>query len=196
VRKLFIFCLFLLATSDGFSQTDLWERAHRYTQYTLGLAISNPLSVMSKYGGELEYKKSQWSYTFGFYKRVGFYQGKQYDVGLRYYMNKEWRHIRNKWTRRDFFYSKLLVGGAEYRPTQYTYIGLPLAYDLVYYEYIGISSGIGRKYHHGPFFISVKGGLKATYLGLEEEDKLYYRLFHITGPGAIAEVNLNLGIEF
>lgn len=165
--------------------------------YTIALEITNPAGAASKYGAALEYRRGKWAYHIGRYWYNGVYTGKQcYDFGWKRYFRRQWRHEKNNWVYQDFLQWRVFFGDAEYHPEKFEALGLPTSYELLYNEYIGASMGYGRRYQKGPFFISVRGGLRGTYLGLPEEQKIFHRLFYVSGPGSVVEVNGTFGVQF
>jgi hypothetical protein len=172
----------------------MFERTY-IRPYQTALTLSNPGSAMSKFGAGLEYRRGRWAYFFNYNKYIGVYKGKMYDAGYKYYLKRQMRHIKNQWAFQDFFYVRSVIGEAEYQGGKFPFLGLPTAYELLYTEYIGLAGGFGRRYQKGIFFISVNAGLKATYLGVDEETKIYYRLFYVAGPGSVIEANANFGIQ-
>lgn len=165
--------------------------------YRVALNLTNPASAMSKYGVALEYRRDKWAYHVGRYWYTGVYQGKQcYDFGWKRFLRKQWEHEKNHWVYQDFFYWRVFFGESEYHPEKFKSLGLPNSLELLYNEYIGAAAGYGRRYQKGPFFIQVRGGLRGTFLGLPEEQKIFHRLFYVAGPGSVVEVNANFGVQF
>lgn len=62
--------------------------------------------------------------------------------------------------------------------------------------YLGGAAGYGRRYNHGPLFFAVRTGLRGTaIMDLEKDIKSLYRLFYVTGPGSIVELNFQFGLQ-
>ncbi len=195
MKRSILVAVFLVTTFAAVAQMSPWSRAYDMRPYSMALTLTNPANAMSRLGVGIEYRRRNYSYMSTYNLYNGVYTGKMQDFIWTFYLRKHWVHRNRKWYYQDFVYVKLFGGDSEYFPNKFNAIGLPTADDNVYYEYIGVGSGYGRRYQRGIFFVTVKGGLRGTYTGLTEEDKLYYRLFYITGPGSIIECTANFGIQ-
>lgn len=197
MKRLILIAVLFLFSRIAFGQASLLFVPTNVKPYTVALNVTNPASVMSKYGAALEYRRGRWAYHLGRYWYTGVYQGKQcYDFGWKRFNRKQWRHERNNWIYQDFWYLRLLVGESEYHPEKFEMLGLPRSLDLLQTAYFGGAFGYGRRYNKGPFFIQVRGGLRGTALGVAQEDRIFHRLFYVTGPGSVIEVNAHIGVQF
>lgn len=195
MKRFILLPLFILVFFTGNAQIDQWSRAYNWRSYSTALTLTNPASALSKYGVGIEYRRGNFGYITTYSKYIGYYQGKNYDAGMRFYMRRKWEHRKHKWGYEDFVYTKLTFGDALLVPNKYSFIGVSDPLENLYYEYIGAGGGYGRRYHRGIFFVTVKAGMKATYAGLAEEDKIYFRLFYLAGPGSVVEASANFGIQ-
>jgi len=195
LKRSVLLAIFLVTTFAAFAQMSPWSTAYDIRPYSMALTLTNPANAMSRLGVGIEYRRRNFSYMSTYNLYTGVYEGKMQDFTWSFYLRKKWVHRNRKWYYQDYVYVKLFSGESEYIANKFEAIGLPTNYDRVLYDYAGIGSGYGRRYQRGIFFVSVKGGLRGTYVGLTEEDKLYYRLFYITGPGAVIECTANFGIQ-
>ncbi len=164
-------------------------------EYTIAGYVTNPLSAVVKYGGGLEYRKRNLSYTFGYFKYTGAYFGAQYDAGMNFFLRNKWIHRNNDWIYQDFFYYRTIFGEAGYDGQKFAFLGQKEDRFAEKQAYGGLALGFGRRYHKGVFFVNIRGGVRAIYLGIDREIKSLYRLFYVTGPGSIVEVNFQFGIQ-
>ncbi|MBE2288750.1 MAG: hypothetical protein IAE95_04295 [Chitinophagaceae bacterium] len=195
------FAVFAIYSS---AQMNPWVREWAYDRpYSVALTLTNPANAMSRLGVGIEYRRRNYSYMSTYNLYTGVYEGKMQDFNWTFYLGKIWRHrVRRAWYHQDFIYTKLFSGDAEYIANKFQAIGLPTPSERIIYDYIGAGAGYGRRYMYKAFFISVRAGLRGTYVGADgkydgiaEEDKVYYRLFYLTGPGSIIECTANFGIQ-
>jgi len=195
MKKYTVVASLLLVAQLAWGQASLNFFRTQIRPYSTALTLTNPAGVMSKYGFGLEYRRGRWAYCVNRFWNVGVYKGKSSDFGFKIYGRNQWRHQKNQWAYENFVYVRVLSGESLYQPEKFPSLGLPTSFETLLADYIGLSSGYGRRYQKGIFFVSVRGGLKATYMGLEEEAKIYHRLFYVSGPGSILEVNGTFGIQ-
>ncbi|MBX2904770.1 MAG: hypothetical protein KF744_01945 [Taibaiella sp.] len=195
LKKYILAALLLFAAQLTWGQASLNFFRSRIRPYSAALTLTNPTSVNSKYGFGVEYRRGRWAYCVNRFWNVGVYKGKSSDFGFKLYMRNQWRHQKNLWAYENFVYMRVLSGESLYQPEKFESLGLPTSFETLVYDYLGLSSGYGRRYQKGIFFISVRAGLKGTYMGLAEEDKIYHRLFYVSGPGSVLEVNGTFGIQ-
>lgn len=195
LRKYILAVLLLFVANFVWAQASLSFYRSRINPYSTALTLTNPAGVMSKYGFGVEYRRGRFAYCVNRFWNVGVYKGKSSDFGFKLYARNQWRHQRNNWAYENFIYVRVLSGESLYQPEKFPSLGLPNSFETLLASYIGMSSGYGRRYQKGIFFISVRAGLKGTYMGLEEEAKIYHRLFYVSGPGSVLEVNGTFGIQ-
>lgn len=169
-------------------------------QHTVfAIHFTSPLGLLSKAGVKAEYRfNPQNSLLAGINGYYGFYPGYQAALEYRHYFHK-----KPKEKAENFIYGKLGVGRSEfsndgpfglwgpYYSTQYnSYYGYSETKDLLL-----AGAGVGRHFNFGAFFMEINGGLKATLMdpiGIDDN----YRMFYITGPGAILDLHFNFGFQF
>lgn len=195
LKKYTLITVLLLVTQLTWGQASLNFFRTKIRPYSTALTLTNPASVMSKYGFGVEYRRGRFAYCVNRFWNVGVYKGKSSDFGFKIYSRNQWRHQKNQWAYENFVYFRFLSGESLYQPEKFPSLGLPISFEPLLAGYLGMSSGYGRRYQKGIFFISVRGGLKGTYMGLEEVDKIYHRLFYVSGPGSVLEVNGTFGIQ-
>lgn len=172
---------------------------YNYKAYRLAFTLSNPASAMLKYGGGVEYIRYggiPTSYMVSYYKYTGAYFGTQYNAEYRFYARRVYEHRVNSWRYRGFFYVRSIVGSAGYDGQGFAILGQKEDKFAPEHAYGGGAVGIGRKYWKGNFFMNVRGGVKYVIIpGLDPIDRSLYRLFYVTGPGSIFEVNFQFGVQ-
>ncbi len=165
-------------------------------KYNVALTFSNPLGSMNKYGGGVEHRWGNFAYMASYYRYIGAYYGASSDIDMRIYMRNRWIITRRKWFYQNFIYWRGFYGIAGFDGNKLAVFGYPK--DVFWQEelYYGVSAGWGRRYNHGPLFVAMKVGLRATKIyDLDPDAKSLYKLFYITGPGSIAEFNIQCGIQ-
>ena len=128
----------------------------------------------------------QRSFLFAFTKYWGYFPGYQGYASFRQYVETRGRH-------ENFLYVKGGVGHAEYEPSDW------LNKEKQVFEapgdYFFGGGGVGRHFNFGVFFLEATAGVK--YSAVPKPISNYYeRVFYVTGPGAIAEINFNFGFQF
>ncbi|GAA4462272.1 hypothetical protein GCM10023093_08530 [Nemorincola caseinilytica] len=202
MKKIYTTLLFLLLACASYGQFSNWIRTYNYPIYRTAVTFSNPLS-MNKAGGGVEHRLGNVSYMFSSYLYYSAYPGLMYDLELRKYARKHYRHrTRTKWTYQNFGYVRpLIVGIAGFDSDKLDIVGYTK--NIYWYEkgYIGASAGWGRRYTRGMFFWTIKAG--ARYISfaaaedpIESEAAQYYKLFYATGPGSVFELNFHFGIQY
>ena len=184
--------LFTLLIILGFFQAS----AQYMRPYRLALTLTNPLGVMNKYGGGLEYRFRNVSYMYTYYKYICAYSGTSMDLDIRVYLRKIRRVNYSKWTYQNFLYTRGILGDAAFEGPNLTVLGYSNPLSLPEHLYVGGAAGFGRRYSKGILFATVRAGLRGCVLpDISEEDKDYYRIFYATGPGSILELNFQFGIQ-
>ena len=188
-KTLFITTLLLAASFAGSAQY--------IRRYTVALTVTNPLSATFKYGGGIENRFGNVAYMVTYNKYYkSLYQGEEMDLDVRVYLRKRWIYSRNNWSYQNFLYGRGIIGGAAFVGPNLTALGYENAAVLPEQAYLGGSMGIGRRYSKNIFFATVRAGLRVIVLpDLTSENKDFYRLFYVTGPGSVLELNFQFGIQ-
>ena len=166
-------------------------------KYSIALTATNPLSATFKYGGGLEYRFRNIAYMVTYNKYYkSLYQGVETDFDLRIYLRKRWMFSRSHWSYQNFLYLRGIAGSAGFVGPNLTILGYTNKTELPETGYLGGSMGIGRRYSKNIFFATVRAGIRGIALpDLPKEDKDLYRLFYVTGPGSVLELNFQFGIQ-
>jgi len=174
---------------------------HSYGQYirkySIAVTVTNPLSATFKYGGGLEYRFRNFAYVMSYNKYYkSLYPGSEIDFDMRLYLRKRWMYSRSHWSFQNFLYLRGIAGSAGFDGPNLTVLGYtnPAIRDET--DYLAGAMGIGRRYSKNIFFFTVRAGVRITALpDLPSEDKDLYRLFYVTGPGSVLELNFQFGIQ-
>ncbi|MCF8449737.1 MAG: hypothetical protein K9G49_07695 [Taibaiella sp.] len=197
MKHLILVPFFLLISICSFAQFSMFERAPYVKPYTIAITATNPLSAMIKYGGGIEFRRKRVAYLASYHKYVGAYYGTQYDFENRIYFRKQWMHIYNKWIYQDFFYFRTVVGDMAYDGEKFAVLGMKEKRYADPQFYAGFAPGYGRRHQKGAFFFTAKAGVRAMAIpALDKQIKSLYRLFYVTGPGSIIELNFQAGLQF
>lgn len=165
--------------------------------YHISLQITNPLSLMSKYGGLLETRVGQSSVGLGYTLYNGAYQGAQYKVEyMRFKRIFGSMDYRKKYSE-NFWYVKALGGDAKYESKALETFGNKSDISLPSKTYIAAGAGVGKRFTMNHFCISINLGLKIAYFTdkIDDNVKEQYNLFYATGPGSIIDLNFRLGYQ-
>lgn len=188
--KKYLLILFILCNIQS-------SYAQYVRRYVLALTVTNPLSATFKYGGGIENRWGNVAYVVSYNKYYkSLYQGDEMDFDLRIYLRKMWMYSRNHWVYQNFLYGRGILGGAAFVGPNLTLFGYNNSTVLPEQTYVGGSMGIGRRYSKNIFFATVRAGIRACVLpDLPKENKDFYRLFYVTGPGSALELNFQFGIQ-
>ncbi len=158
-----------------------------YTPYRWSVHATNPLSLLSKAGVQLQYRlSSKHSVVAGYRHYYGFFPGNQISIAYH-------RYFALNADDEFFVYGRGGAGDAGYIPKPY-YAGAEDPY-ISPDKYLFVGGGVGRRYNFGHFFIEVNAGLKLA--GLVENKEGYNKnLFYATGPGSFLDCGLHLGLQF
>jgi hypothetical protein len=166
-------------------------------KYTAALTFTNPLSATFKYGGGVEHRFHNFAYMFTYnryYKSL--YPGVEIDLDIRIYLRKRYLWRRSGWSYQNFLYGRGIIGSAGFKGPNLTILGYTNKAELDEQFYSGGSMGFGRRFSKKIFFVTVRAGLRGIVLpDLQKEDKDLYRLFYVTGPGSVLELNFQFGIQ-
>ena len=172
------------------------SNAQYIRRYTAALTLTNPLGVLNKYGGGIENRYGNIAYMFSYYKYIAAYPGTTMDLDIRVYLRKRWLYTRSNWSFQNFLYARGIFGDAGFDGPKLTILGYTNTTELLGQTYMGGAIGVGRRYSKSIFFATVRAGLRVVVLpDLLQEDKDTYRLFYVTGPGSILELNFQFGIQ-
>ncbi len=202
MRYTYTIILLLLLAQGASAQFGRFPYRTRATdnprKYNIAWTFSNPLSASTKYGGGVEHRWGNFSYMASSYiYKGGAYPGAMLDLDMRVYMRKRWQVGRSKWTYQEFVYWREFAGLAGFDSDKLWMAGHPKGIYREGYFYYGGSAGWGRRYSRGPFFATMKVGLRGTkFEEMPQEDKFLYKLFYATGPGSILELNFQWGVAF
>lgn len=189
MKKILFAFLLLFSSLPGFTQY--------IRRYTVALTATNPLSATFKYGGGIENRYGNVAYmvTYNKYYKA-LYKGDEMDLDIRVYLRKRWLYSRSHWSYQNFLYGRGILGSAGFVGPNLTIFGYENSTILPEQAYLGGSAGIGRRYSKSIFFATVRAGLRVCVLpDLTPENKDFYRLFYVTGPGSVLELNFQCGIQ-
>jgi hypothetical protein len=189
-RSILFTAALLLACNTLLAQRPVYGPRNRIEK---GIAIhfTNPISVLSKIGIMAEYKLGvQRSVMFSYTSYRGYFPGYQVAAAYRQYFQR-WSN-RDNIRHENFMYVRAGVGNSDYTPPDWLKDGE--AY-VAPGDYFFVGCGIGRHYNFGAFFLESILGVK--YSGVPVPIANYNeRIFYVTGPGAIVEINFNFGFQF
>ncbi len=159
--------------------------------YHGAIHIANPLSAMSKFGGMAEVRIGLSSFNFGIQQYIGVYQGSQYRFEYQ-------KYIRTPWRNEYYWYLRTLGGNALYDAKQLETFGDKSKGQAGPVDYYAGGAGFGRRFNFKHLFITMSAGLKYTMLpdNFRDENKELFRLFYVTGPGSIIDLNFRFGYQF
>ena len=161
-------------------------------QYNLSLMGTNPLGILSKEGGALEFRTGKSSFMIAVTNYTGVYEGKQYRFEYQ-------KYFHTKLSDNFFWYIKAGGGQSTYNGKALSFLddkstgATPVPVDY----YLG-GAGFGRRVVYKHFCLSFTLGLKYSNLpaDMSDENKESYRLFYATGPGSIIDANIRFGFQF
>lgn len=184
-----VFLVFLLIAGSvcADARVDNFGRRH----YFIALRASNPLGMMSKVGGGLEFRMRSVSFMPTYYTYYGAYPSTL--IGIEYNI-----FLRTRTKHEYYFYAKAEGGNTSYdrsKLTYFNYSGNDLS--IKSNSCAGGGVGFGKRFNFNVFFLAVSGGFKYLAFNppLNTNDQNLYRLFYLTGPGAIVDVHLQFGLQ-
>ena len=180
------FIILLFSVSSVFAKWDpIKGKPHHF-----GVMITNPLSAASKIGGLLEVRGNLSEINAAVTNYMGVYQGMAYRLEYQ-------KYIRTIYRNEYFWYIRALGGRATYHAASVPF-GDNSKEVLGEYQYYGAGGGFGRRWNFNHFFITMNAGLKITLLPIDMTDEARdrFRLFYVTGPGSILDLNFRLGYQF
>lgn len=159
----------------------------QYLAPRMSVHLSNPLGLVNKFGGRLQYRLNNGhSFLAGYRKYWGFFPGYQATGTYQRYF-RAWHRFEG------FYYGKIGVGEAGYTPKPY-FSGWESPYNSPEgYAFVGV--GGGRRYNFGPFFAEINFGLKYTWL-LDKVQDYNKNLFYSLGPGSFIDCSFHFGVQF
>jgi hypothetical protein len=170
--------------------------AHAYDpygkkHYHIAVHASNPIGLLSKYGGGIEFRVGRMAVLGNYYKYSAIYPGRQISGELEYYLRSRNRH-------EFYIYAKGLTGDASYNGNQLSFLGYNTDIAFGSETYYGGGAGIGRRFNFGHFFLTLTGGFKYCAFAntIPSVEQHMYNVFYYTGPGAYADLHLQFGLQF
>lgn len=154
---------------------------------TIALHVYNPLGLIQKVGGKVEYRANRMGFLFGairYYGSIPSYPGTQFGL--------EWRKYSIPQPTKkavNFFYTKLIAGHQEHLEAQGS--GFLSVSEIPEGNYYGAGAGVGRHINFNHFFIDINAGLKYVASTVKQETA-----FYITGPASYLDLHFNFGFQF
>jgi hypothetical protein len=189
VKKPLLILILILCFQQGYGQY--------VRRYTVALTATNPLSATFKYGGGIENRYGNVAYMVTYNKYYkSLYPGDEMDLDIRVYLRKRWWYPRSNWIFQNFLYARGIIGSAGFEGPNLTVLGYNNKGELPATDYMGGSMGIGRRYSKGVLFATVRAGLRVCVLpDLTVDERDFYRIFYLTGPGSLLELNFQCGLQ-
>ncbi len=159
--------------------------------YHFAFMITNPLSGYSKFGGMLEIRAKQNSVVLGATDYYGGYNGLKYNLEYQHYIPTIYRN-------ESFWYLKVIGGSAQYNAEKLSLITNDQSKEIFGpYDFVGAGFGYGRRWNFNKTFIMCNIGLKYTKITSDISDEVYdrFRVFYMTGPGSVFELNFRFGFQ-
>jgi len=189
LKKLITIALLILVCNAAYAYDGYGKKRQ---PYSIAFHFSNPLGILSKYGGGLEYRFHGTSVLYDYYKYNAVFPGIQQTVQLQFFLRSRTRHEL-------FLYVKGVAGDASYDGSQLGFLNYNTTIILPDQSYFGGGGGIGKRFNFNHLFLVLSGGFKVcvpTSSDFDTDQKNLYKLFYETGPGAVLDLHLQFGFQF